>query len=160
MPESNGDSRLGQRIVLWSLACGLVFALLGSVGIESSVHTGPNGSIQTVEPSFDPLIGFLGFLIGVVVGGGIVSLAKLPRVGKTVAVAFLALVGCLFGAFIGARFGMQTKIAVTEHSFSGESKASPPAIVAGALIGMTVTTILAWGTLYSAQRRFEGPAVS
>ena len=140
-------------IPLGGLILGIVFAVIGGLGVESS---GQNQAVQaggapipprveTIRPVFSPFAGSICFLPGAMVGSAIGAIWGRSRVSHAIAVVLVTLVGGSIGLFCAAWFGAESKIAASENSIETQYGASPIVIAAGTAIGILIGAVAAWG---------------
>ena len=153
MSERPMLSRRGPRILLWSLAVGLLFAAVSGGGVQASGSAGVNRPpvASRIERVFAPELALLGFPVGAGVGALIVALWGRSGLGHVAAVVLVALVAGLAGMVVAAEFGAETRTFGDGRSEGSEYEVPSAVLAAGAVVGLTIGTLGAW----VATRRFR-----
>jgi hypothetical protein len=137
------------RIILWGFCVGIVFAVFGGLGFESSgqaVRAGvpPAVTTESIRPVFSPLLAFVAFLVGTMVGALIGVLWRRGRVGHGTAVVLVTLVGGLVGLACAAWFGAETTTTMRVTSIETEHGAPLVVMVTGGVLGIFLGALTAW----------------
>src|SRR4051812_1525265 len=136
--------------VIGGLFVGMLFALFGGLGFESSGRRdavggdGPVVILESDRPVFSPLFAVVGFLSGAALGSLIGLLWLRGRAGHATAVLLGMGVGGISGWGCAALFGSRTTTTIIGNSIATEHGPPPEVVALGAVLGIILGALSAW----------------
>jgi hypothetical protein len=145
MSEENKPLRRVPILLLWSFSVALVGTAVFGVGFHA-------GGGEFPQPTFVPVVGVFGFVIGTLLGFMVGALWGRQRGGYALSFFAAIVVAGILGSFVASTFGGSTTVTRQGDAIEAHHEVPPPVWILGGATGILLGGLGIWASTSFSKR--------